>query len=1296
MTFITHRSTLALTLPSVITLLFIGSTTPLPAAPAFTDVTADSLDGYASETWGISIGDMDGDFWPDVFVGNHRNRPSIYKNNGDGTFSNSILQVDTSRAWLSNRFADHHGASWADFDGDGDDDLFAGTNGCCYSELMVSENGVFSNEATTRIGQKTNSGYAAWFDIDQDGLSDLIQARGSHEYYLQNQSGNFGPKTPVSSCGGDWLLLSDLTGDHKPEYICFNEGTFPRRVFDLSSGSFNDITANFPTVPNVVDSTAADLNNDLEPDLIFVRGATLANQALQVGPQRIEAALDSSPNQGSAGFKFNASGNVTFTIHTRHSSLAVNAGNQSSSINRRGSVTLNPSDTSLHGAPNASGLSVAVGYDPATNEWTFVQSDSGGWFYIYVEVQSSSAVSNVQSFGLREVDGPTRPRVLLKEASSYVNRTFETGMAIDIECNAVASADFDNDMDQDLYFVCSRGAENINNRLFENQGDGTFVEVSGAGGASGVTGSSVLDGAGNGENVGVADFNNDGYLDLFITNGINSQPLRSAGGPHQVMMNNADNGNNWIELELRGTNSNADGIGASVVATAGGVSQLREQSGVYHRWSQSDNRLHFGLANNATVDLLVRWPNGAEESFSNVSANQLYLVTEGTGMSVVTPTPPLGFDAPQPGDECGSPLYYPGLDKALFVYRDCASDLWKVRVTGGGSETGLRFKGEFLSDVNLSDVNGFNLEGSDSIDNSSSTGIDFSLDVIRGGEDGFEFRSINATQLCLSLNSPNDMTVLVGPRHLPVQLPFDLLTMGPCNGSSNGLSIGDAVVEEGSGTATVTVTLDPPASTAVSVNAQPFADSATPGSDYYGFFMPLNFAVGESSKSFEVSIIDDLVPESDEQFSIRLTGANGADIADGEASITINDNDQSGIGCGAPMYSPGQDAALHIWKDCNGNWHMVSSAGGNSSGVRYEGSLTSSLGFASVLATSQEGNDVADNSSPWTINFVQRVANSGTDSIEFQSNTGSELCLTSAVGAPGNLPILLGAAKTPITPPVNLVTLGSCSAQNGNIPPQLANVTNQSSALNVALTLTLSASDGNGDTISYSATGLPPGLSLDSTNGEISGTPTNSGTYTVDVTVTDPAGASDNASFDWNINGVNTTFSRRINNNNDDAEERIASGSMYLTSTDLELIKDGSLDQLVGMRFTNITVPQGVTVTNAYIEFTADEVNSGITSVVFRAEASANGNTFTSSDNNISSRPLTSASTSWNNIPPWVVNDLHQSPDLSPIVQELVDQANWVAGNAMVFIVSGSGERTAESHNGEPGSAPRLVIEYIQ
>ncbi|MCH7730468.1 type II secretion system protein [Patescibacteria group bacterium] len=174
-----------------------------------------------------------------------------------------------------------------------------------------------------------------------------------------------------------------------------------------------------------------------------------------------------------------------------------------------------------------------------------------------------------------------------------------------------------------------------------------------------------------------------------------------------------------------------------------------------------------------------------------------------------------------------------------------------------------------------------------------------------------------------------------------------------------------------------------------------------------------------------------------------------------------------------------------------------------------------------------------------------------------------------------------------------------------------------------------------------------------------------------------------------------STIEVRVASSSDDAEERLSNGSVNLTSSDLELIRDGSNDQEVGMRFRNVTIPQGATITNVYIEFETDETRSEATSVTFYAQDIDDAPTFSSSTNNITSRTKTTASVAWNNIPAWnTVSEKHQTPNLSSIVQEVIDRPGWSSGNDLVVIVTGSGRRTAESYNGESANAPLLHVEF--
>lgn len=175
-----------------------------------------------------------------------------------------------------------------------------------------------------------------------------------------------------------------------------------------------------------------------------------------------------------------------------------------------------------------------------------------------------------------------------------------------------------------------------------------------------------------------------------------------------------------------------------------------------------------------------------------------------------------------------------------------------------------------------------------------------------------------------------------------------------------------------------------------------------------------------------------------------------------------------------------------------------------------------------------------------------------------------------------------------------------------------------------------------------------------------------------------------------------TTIVSQVSQGNDDAEERVSSGNMSLSSSDLELIRDGGNNQLVGIRFQNINIPQGTTILSASIQFTTDETDSGSTSVTISGHDTDNAGVFTSSNGNISNRTLTTASVGWNSIPAWntvgQAGTNQQTPDLTNIVQEIVNRGGWVSGNAMAFVINGSGERTAESYNGSSSRAPVLTI----
>lgn len=184
------------------------------------------------------------------------------------------------------------------------------------------------------------------------------------------------------------------------------------------------------------------------------------------------------------------------------------------------------------------------------------------------------------------------------------------------------------------------------------------------------------------------------------------------------------------------------------------------------------------------------------------------------------------------------------------------------------------------------------------------------------------------------------------------------------------------------------------------------------------------------------------------------------------------------------------------------------------------------------------------------------------------------------------------------------------------------------------------------------------------------------------------------AANDCSDPGETQTVEVRVSSGSDDAEEVVSSGSVNLTSSDLELAVEGSTPQIIGMRFRNISVPPDARVQDAWIEFEVDEVASDFGTLDIRGQRAGNAGTFTTANSNISNRPETDASVPWSPEYWPNVNEKRRTPSLAPIVQEIVSLGGWSDGNSMVFTIDGTGSRIVESYNGEAAAAPVLRVEY--
>jgi hypothetical protein len=180
------------------------------------------------------------------------------------------------------------------------------------------------------------------------------------------------------------------------------------------------------------------------------------------------------------------------------------------------------------------------------------------------------------------------------------------------------------------------------------------------------------------------------------------------------------------------------------------------------------------------------------------------------------------------------------------------------------------------------------------------------------------------------------------------------------------------------------------------------------------------------------------------------------------------------------------------------------------------------------------------------------------------------------------------------------------------------------------------------------------------------------------------------------VSGAVTAVDVRVAVSADDAEEA-PSGNVTLTSSDLEMVTAGSKIQTVGMRFAGVPIPRGATIVAAYVQFQVDESTTVATTLQIRGQANAQAASFTTTLGDISTRPKTTAAVSWSP-PPWPVVTAagpdQRTPSLTPVIQEIVNQAGWASGNALALIVTGSGARVAESRDGVAQAAPLLHVEY--
>ena len=753
-----------------------------------------------------------------------------YKDNDPATQSNILVgyvqpEDPTSPTKTSNG-ADSHGAAWADFDGDGDMDLIEQTGGV--SDSDESANQFFINFNGRLVKQTHYERYSAvrypqgrgrsalWFDYDNDsrldlfltgysknsdGISTLFRNTPTIAGFVQKPGKGF--DCPLNS---NFTALADMNEDGKLDLICHHR-RYPQKIFDvhnLTQGKFTDLTPqlfdDLSSRPvNIWDAIIGDFDGDLVNEIVAVATPGNRRGAKKVAEDTIHARLAAGENDvvddnGQTvsienGIDFMVNGRLEISITSGHlTDIYIGRNARSQQLSSDGliewKITLNPANIHYHGLPDVFdkvGLYIGI----VNDQWA-IRIKHGG--------PNTGIVESVwATFKSKPLDG-TLPRIgepqfvnfqvekfplsfLNKNANNkFIDDSAMVGLDELISCVSVTAGDFDNDMDLDLYLVCEETPANIENILYENLGDNdadgfvNFAKVDNSGGAAGTL-------LGDGKVVAMADYDVDGFLDLFVSNGNIGGSIPN--GPDQLFRNRG-NENNWIELDLNGQTSNPHGIGARIEATTAGTTQLREMNGGAHNYVQDHQRVHFGLANNTTVDLVITWPSGTIDTFNNVVANSLYRVTEGGTLrkEILADAATLTIDQ----DECGLPYQDKAINHGVFLWKSCTTNNeWHLRATGGGIVDATRFKGNLFTDMAIANVTALSIEADDTLNLPSTSQIDFELNVNSLFQDGFDFTlASNTGQACLDIAGRDRIQVLLGGKQKAVKLPFDLTTLKYC------------------------------------------------------------------------------------------------------------------------------------------------------------------------------------------------------------------------------------------------------------------------------------------------------------------------------------------------------------------------------------------------------------------------------------------------------------------------------------------------------------------------------------
>ena len=495
----------------------------------------------------------------------------------------------------------------------------------------------------------------AWIDYDQDGLMDLyfVQSGATDAYkparplrsalYRNNGDGTFTDVTAKAGVGGEGhygqgVAVGDFDNDGYPDLYVTGYG---RAILyhNNGDGTFTDVTAKAGVADEGGWSTSAgwfDFDRDGWLDLVVTN-------YLDWSPKNNLWCGERAPGYRSYCNPNNYKGERTKLYHNNHDGTFTDV-----------------SDKSGVGLAESKGMGVVLA-DFKNDGWPDIAISNDTWPNFLFQNNRDGTFTDVS---------------LISGLAASEDGRYEAGMGID-------AADVDGDGFLDVYIT---HLDMELNRLYHNNGDGTFTDVTYA---SGIGNKAMLL---SGVAAKFIDYDNDGWPDIVQANGamvdnVNlyhsevtyKEPLlmfhnlgkgrfeksSDSLGPDflrpvagrglatadfnndgsvgiavnvrgdypELLRNNGGNSNHWLEVLLIGTKSNRDGTGSVLRLTSGGVVQVDQAKGGSSYMSASDPRIHFGLGRRTNIQsLAIAWPSGHVDKLTDVPIDRIIAVKEGVGI----------------------------------------------------------------------------------------------------------------------------------------------------------------------------------------------------------------------------------------------------------------------------------------------------------------------------------------------------------------------------------------------------------------------------------------------------------------------------------------------------------------------------------------------------------------------------------------------------------------------------------------------------------------------------------------